>query len=969
MYLKTLGGLTLEPSDFSRPKPLLLLAYLSVEGTKEKRHLYELFWSDAANPANSLRVVSKLLREVSPELLSSDERTLSTQVESDIAALQSALSDQNTEKVAELYQGGFLTEFSLPDWSVELEEWVGSTKEFIAARVRGAFIREAELEAARGAFDLSLRWAERAAEIGRHNLDPEELERLYPLLVAGNSALAGGVKKQAADYDLALNLSLDEARGRYFVATSEGSFEAQSVPNNLPRPKTSFIGRDSELVELGQMIAQPEVRLITLLGSGGMGKTRLALQLASSQLFETNFRDGVYFVALDALSEPEQIPLALAQTLGIKVKDDPLAAVKTGIGHKCLLLVLDNFEHLMDGALMVSELLENCPVLSIVVTSRERLNLEEEFVLGLEGLPLPGTDRLELAALEYNDAIKLFVQRAKRARLEFVLTNETLPHVLSICKFVAGSPLGIELAAVWLRSLSMADLAGDIAKIMEGLESPSRNMIERHQSLRAVFDYSWNLLKPKEQTVLARLSVFVGGFSREAASVIAEATIPLLTSLVDKSLLRLSFDGRYDFHALLRQFALERLSVNQDALNDAQAKHLAYYLQLAQANNARMRGPEQGRAAAQLQTEQDNLRAALTFAVASLQAEAALRLCIALGQFWESRGHLTEGRQVVRSVLSLDTSAYPSLQAKALNLAGSLFMQSQPEEAIVYFQAALELAQKQGDPHVMAAALWGLGRVASLQGQFALAQTHFENSLALLRELDDPAQLVRALTNLAINFVYLEQRPRAQGLFEEVLEIHRSQQDQRGTARALVNLGALTQELGDFEAAQNHYQESLSIARLLKAADQEAIITENLASLAERQDDLHGALTHHIAALEIMVRLENWHEALWTFINGARALQRLGNFAAVLKVAGAIEVHLGRLHLSFPEYHMRVLTEAVEVSTRAVGERESAALQREGGKLLLLEMLALIKQQSLPGVKALTQAHSASGAVSPGKNA
>lgn len=968
MYLKTLGGLTLEPGDFSRPKPLLLLAYLSVEGKKEKRHLYELFWADAANPANSLRVVSKLLREVSPELLSSDERTLSTQVESDIAALQTALVNQDSEKVAGLYQSGFLTEFSLPDWSIELEEWVGSTREFIAARVRGAFIREAETEAGRGAFDHSLRWAERAYEIGWQHHDPEDLERLYPLLVAGNSALAVQVRKQAAEYDLALNLSPNEARGRYFKVVSEGSLEAQTVANNLPHPKTSFIGRDAELVELGQMIAQPEVRLMTLLGSGGIGKTRLALQLAAGQLHEANFRDGIYFVALDALSEPSQIPLALAQSLGIKVKDDALAAVKTGIGQKRLLLVLDNFEHLIDGALMVSELLEVCPNLGVVVTSRERLNLEEEFVLSLEGLPLPSTDRLELASLEYNDAVKLFVQRAKRARLEFALSTENLPHVLSICQFVGGSPLGIELAAVWLRSLPIADLAGDIAKIMEELETPSRNMIERHQSLRAVFEYSWKLLKPKEQTALAKLSVFVGGFSREAASLVAQTTIPLLTSLVDKSLLRLRFEGRYDFHALLRQFAHERLSENQDALIDAQAKHLTYHLRLAEASDAQMRGLGQEQAASQLQTEQDNLKTALSFAVTTKQVEAGLRLTTVLGQFWESRGYLTEGRQALRSVLTLDGSAYPSLHAKALNLAGSLFMQSHPEEAITFFREALELTQKQGDRLTLAVAVRGLGRVASLQGQFALAQTHFETSLTLLRELNDPTQLVYALTNLAINFVYLDQRPKAQGLFAEVLEVHRSQQDLRGTARALVNLGALAQELGDIEAAQNHYQESLSIARLLKAADQEAIVTENLASLAERQDDLHGALEYHIAALEIMVRLENWHEALWTFINCARTQQRLGNFAAVLRIAGLIQTHLGGLNMSFPDYHTRVLTEAVEVSTRAVGEATAAALQREGGKTSLVGILASIKQESLSAIKVSTQTRSLSGVVSPSKS-
>ncbi len=947
MRLKTLGGLALEPGDFSRPKPLLLLAYLAVEGAKEKRHLHELFWPEAANPANSLRVVSKLIRDFGPDLLRGDERTLSSAVESDIAALQTALANGDAEQAALLYGGSFLAEFSLPDWGVELEEWVGSTRAFIAARVRAAFIREAEAEAKRGAFDLAVRWAERAYDLGWQDQEPEDLERLYPLLLAGNSALGAEVKRQAAEYGLELNLGQQDAREKYFVAMLEGQPEAQAVPNNLPRAKTSFVGRDPELVELGRVLGQGEARLITLLGPGGIGKTRLALQLASGQLHEASFPDGVYFVPLDALCEPDQIPLALAQTLGFKVKDDPLEAVKTGIGHKRLLLVLDNFEHLTDGALLVSHLLESCPNLSIVVTSRERLDLEEEFVLALEGLPLPKENRLELEALEYNDAVRLFVQRARRARLEFALTDESLPHVLSICRYVEGSPLGIELAAVWLRSLHLPDLARDIRAVMDDLETPSRNIAQRHQSLRAVFEYSWRLLKPKEQAALARLTVFAGGFSREAAGQVCEATIPLLTSLVDKSLLRLDLDGRYDFHTLLHQFASERLAADLDAQKDAQAKHLSYFIDLAEANDARMGGSEQERAAAVLQTEQDNLRAALVFAVTTNRVEAALRLTIALGQFWESRNHLVEGRQAMRSVLALDVSAHPSLRARALNRAGSLFRQSRPQEAAAFFQGARELAEGHGDRCELAVALRGLGRVATVQGHFALAQTHFEASLALLRELDDPSQLALVLTNLAINLDYLDQRPEAHTLFAEVLELHRSQQDQRGTARALMNIGVSAQELGDYEAARNHYRESLAIARSLEDLDQEAVITENLASLAERQDDLPAAMAHHIAALEIMVQLENRHDALWTLVNCTHLEQRLGRFVVALKVAGVVEAQLKALKIGLPDYHMAVLTEAVEVSTRAVGEGESAVLQREGRKLSLVEALDLIKQESV----------------------
>lgn len=292
-------------------------------------------------------------------------------------------------------------------------------------------------------------------------------------------------------------------------------------------------------------------------------------------------------------------------------------------------LVLNNFEHLLEGALLVSESLEACPHLSLVITSRERLNLEQEFVLNLEGSPLPKGDNTDLATVEYNDAVRLFVQRAKRARLEFALTTETLPHVLSICTFLEGSPLGIELAAVWLRSLSLFDLAHDIRAVMDGLESPSRNIVERHQSLRAVFEYSWNLLKPKEQTTLARLTVFLGGFTREAASQVCDATIPLLTSLVDKSLLRLSPEGRYDFHALLHQFAAGKLIERPKEREQTRIRHGHYFLTLIEAS-------QQAGAQANIQcckNEHENLLAALAWSQEGHEALIGPRLADALAHF------------------------------------------------------------------------------------------------------------------------------------------------------------------------------------------------------------------------------------------------------------------------------------------------------------------------------------------------
>ena len=546
MHLRTLGKLALESVDFPRPKLLLLLAYLAIEGSKEKRHLYELFWSGASDPATSLRMALGQFRKVAPDLVLVDERTVSTTVAYDLTELQSIIAQRDPNKLEQFYTGEFLQGFGLPDWSAELEEWVYSTREFVTRAVRGAYLKAAEREAKQGTFFMSVQWAEKAFLLSKQDLPPEDLERLYPLLLAGDSSFSGEAKELTKTYGLEISQTQEEARARFGLTVAP---DAKSTPHNLPRAKTSFVGRDPELLELGQLLSEPEVLLITLLGMGGIGKTRLALQLAREQLQEQNFPDGVYFVPLESLAEPNQILLTLAQILQITVKENPFASVMAGIGKQQLLLVLDNFEHLMDAALLVSQILAECPNLKIVVTSRERLNLEEEHVMPLQGLPF---NNVSFAESEYVDAIRLFVQRAKRARLDFELTPQNLPQVLEICRLVEGSPLGIELAAVWLGSLSLADIASEIGQNIGLLETKSLNIAGRHQSIEAVFEHSWKLLKPKEQRILAQLSVFRGGFTRLAASSVADTNLALLSGLVGKSVLRFEEpEGRYDFHPLL----------------------------------------------------------------------------------------------------------------------------------------------------------------------------------------------------------------------------------------------------------------------------------------------------------------------------------------------------------------------------------------------------------------------------------
>jgi predicted ATPase len=373
---------------------------------------------------------------------------------------------------------------------------------------------------------------------------------------------------------------------------------------------------------------------------GGIGKSRLAIQAANEQLQVTNlsFKDGVYLVTLDALTSSELIPSSIAEALSLELQgqEDTLSQVKRFIGKKHILLLLDNYEHLMAEATLTSKLLEACLNLKLLVTSRERLNVEEEWVLTLDGLAIPTST--ELSEAERFDALHLFVQRAKRAMLEFSLTQETLPHALKICQLVEGSPLGIELAAVWVKTLPVSEIAKEIESNLNILEAPTKNIAERHQSIKAAFEHSWKLLSEKEQEVLRKLSVFVGGFRREAASEVAGATLPILASLVDKSLLRVSDRGRYDRHSLLYQFMQAKLSDNFGERTRVQDIHGQYFLcfvkELAHSRNKD--------SFEKVDEELQNIHTAVNWATDHLKIEELKNLS-ELSIYYETRAKFHEG--------------------------------------------------------------------------------------------------------------------------------------------------------------------------------------------------------------------------------------------------------------------------------------------------------------------------------------
>jgi predicted ATPase len=361
------------------------------------------------------------------------------------------------------------------------------------------------------------------------------------------------------------------------------------IAHNFPPQPTSFVGRDTELKQIRQLLSDSGCRLLTLFGPGGIGKTRLALETARI-LFDgagvgghgrvplPMFADAICFAPLQSLTSPDFITSALAEALRLPFSgsDNAIEQLLTFFSDKSLLLVLDNCEHLLDGIGIVSDILHYAPGVKFLATSRERLNLREEWVYEVHGLAFPASE-FETHIVDY-DAVRLFVHHARRTHAGFTLTHSHKPAVTRICRMVDGMPLGIELASAWVRALSCDQIADEIARSLDILETPSRNVEPRHRNLRAAFEPTWNRLSEDERSVFRKVSVFRGGFSREAAEYVAGASLRALSSLVDKALLRVNANGRYDLHELLRQYGQERLNQSSDEREAVLDLHSAYYL-------------------------------------------------------------------------------------------------------------------------------------------------------------------------------------------------------------------------------------------------------------------------------------------------------------------------------------------------------------------------------------------------------
>jgi predicted ATPase/DNA-binding CsgD family transcriptional regulator len=578
------------------------------------------------------------------------------------------------------------------------------------------------------------------------------------------------------------------------------------------------------------LLLRTDFRLLTLTGTGGVGKTRLLLEVAHT--LRPEVADRVYFVPLAAINDPDFVLPAIAQVLGRRETDvrSGLVELQEAIGEQSLLLLLDNFEHLLAAAPELSQLLASCPRLRLLVTSRAALRLPGEHEFLVSPLALPDLAQLpeRPEALEQYAACALFVQRAQAITLDFQLTTANTHAIAEVCIRLDGLPLAIELAAARTRLLSPQALLARFAHRLDILTRGTRTLPARQQTLRATISWSYDLLAPQEQRLFRWLAVFAGGCTLQAAEAMAQAAglaesavLDGVSVLLENHLLRQEEqpDGEPRLFMLetIRAYGLEVLGSGVEAQASHEA-HAAYYLALAEQAEPQLSGPQQLSWFERLEREHDNLRAALSWFLQQgsdgQSKELALRFSGALSQFWEIRGYVSEGRQWLERILEISRRERSVVRAKALVGAGVLAtLQDDFDQAEALCGEGLALYRELGDRQGSATALSSLGYAALMRGNYAVARAPLEEALALFREVGDAAGSIYALHRLASVLSSEGQYARAQALLEESLVLSREGGDVRGHALTLVLLGLALLSQGDLAQAHARLEESLTISR------------------------------------------------------------------------------------------------------------------------------------------------------------
>jgi len=869
-------------------RPLLLCTYLiAQEAWVSRDALLVLFWPEdtESKARNKLRqLLFRTQKEPYAEFLEVEESRLRLNIESDLNLFKETFEEGNWLASLEHYKNDLLVgeqAKNLPNY----QDWLELTRQELRDMWQEASLNHAKnlieqhdytkanrylkavLEKDLLAEDILQSYLSNCIKSGQRKDGLDLYERFESLLL---EELQIEPLTQTTDLVEALkNIKAKDSVAKQDVLEDDSSIAAESTTSlpkekqqqalNIPSYSSGFIGRDLELIELVNSLKQG-TRLITIVGQGGIGKTRLLTEVAKQE--HSNFKHGTVYFSLAPLESSDYFINYCLEALNIPTYAQlkPLEQLLGYLANHEHLLVFDNFEHLIVVAPLLIQFLDASPKTSIVVSSREILNLSNETIFELAGLSYPSPeDSLEgIAATEVYESVQLFLRTARNINTSFSLNNDNETAIRNICQKLEGSPLTIELAAAWSRMLSPEEIEAELEQNLDVLEVNWADVPERHKSARAVFEYSWNLLTPSEQDLLKKLSVFNGGFTKDAAQTVASANLRTLLSLVNKSLLTRNSDGRFLRHVLVQQYSKEKLALDKDLEQAAKEQHALYFQGLLEEIPHMLSHSEQLKYVEGLELEHTNLRTALDWYISQTtenSCEASLTFCDAMSFFWEWQSYFDEASSYLKQTHTKTkphSEHYQNDYAKLLtHSAFFAHIQADFSEAESLAQEALEMFEKLEDSAGQCDATNVLSKINHSYSKFEEAKNYTHKSLDLAKELQDPYREARALSRLGGIYERLDKHTSAYQYSEEALQQFKNLDNLKGISDCLYYMGVLSFFNNDFQKSNSLLFESASIAENIGYKMRLADAKNNLGNICREQGKFQEAQPYYIESLTI----------------------------------------------------------------------------------------------------------------------
>ena len=954
--------------DLPLRQSLLLGAFLAHrDDWVGREEVLALFWPDEAESRarhNLSQLVYHCRRQPWFDGLEAERTRLRWRVASDLQLFRAAIGAGAWHDALDQY-GGALLEGVPAGAAPDFEAWLETERESLQVAWREAVLQVA------GALEREGRAAEALARVAAVlERDPLAEDALQVALRCARAAAHGdggaGARATALrafeTFRTSLREELDLAPLEATVALAEALRadggpapppvpaapppQAEPAPvalRGFPAPVTPFVGREAERTRLQALLAEDGERLVTLLGPGGVGKTRLAIE--AGRRAAPAFADGAVFVPLADLDDPGYLAAAIGAALGLEpaTGDRDEDALVAALAPRSMLLVLDNLEHLLDGAGLLAELLAASPGSSLLLTSQEPLDFlgEVRFEVGGMAYPAAGELVVDGASIERFDAVALFLRSARRAHPQFVATEPDRAGILRLCRLLEGLPLGLELAAAWMRLLRPAEVADALETNLDALSVAHRGLPARHRGLRAMLDHAWSLLADEERAALAGLSVFRGGFAREAAEVVVGVSLRTLLALVNKSLLRRTAGGRFEALEVVRRYGAERLATEPERQAAIAAAHAEHFVAFGLRAAPELVGADRAAWLDRVADDHENLRGALAHLIAGGEVAPGMELAHALFQYWWLRGHYREARATLDALLGLEAPRSAALQARALGDAGAFARLCEEFDAArALYEASLAIKRELDDPTSLAATLGNLGNLLRLMGDHDAAQLHLEEVLDLYREAGDGGRVANTLNNLGAVAEVRGDAAAAEGRYREALDAAHASGDEFVAALALGNLGKCARERGEFEEARARHAEAGAVFERLGYGVGLAVTAQQLADLDLSTGDLVAAHAGYALAMARFADLGDQRgvaEVAGSLVDLAVAAE---DWAAALRWLGATHAQHERLGIARPAAVTSSLDVTESQARNAVGAERAAALRAEGAGWTMEETLA-----------------------------